>query len=65
MTNVRAEFYPHRRKLDGSFDSICLNCLATIFTSRSETELEEHEKEHVCYKFVSEDRLMTGGRLPF
>ena len=65
MTNTRTEFYPHRHKLDGSFDSICLNCLATIFTSNNETELEAHEKEHVCHKFVSDDRLMKDSRLPF
>ena len=53
MTSLRPEFYPHRRKLDGSFDSICLNCLATIATSTDETELEAREKEHVCSKYLS------------
>jgi hypothetical protein len=64
MTSLRPVFYPHRRKLDGSFDSICLNCLATIATSSDETELENSEKEHVCSKTFSEQRL-TAGRLPF
>jgi hypothetical protein len=64
MTNLRPESYPHRRKLDGSFDFICLKCLATIATSSDETEREAHEKEHVCSIFFPEDRVKTA-RLPF
>jgi hypothetical protein len=64
MNSLRPQFYPHRRKLDGSLDSICLNCLATIATSSDETELEAREKEHVCSKIFPEERLMAG-RLPF
>ena len=40
--------YPHRRNRDGSFDSICLICLATVAAGRSEPELVELEKVHVC-----------------
>ena len=48
MAPSRAPFYPHRRKSDGSFDSICLNCLLTIASSCDEQELVAAEKVHVC-----------------
>jgi hypothetical protein len=48
MIDRRPAFYPHRRKLDGSFDSICLNCLATVANSADESELDEFDSLHVC-----------------
>jgi hypothetical protein len=63
MNNLRPESYPHRRKLDGSLDFICLNCLATIAKSSDEAELEAREKEHVCAIFFPEYRAKTV-RLP-
>lgn len=48
MALSREPFYPHRRKSDGSFDSICMNCLLTIASSRDEQELVAAEKVHVC-----------------
>ena len=47
MTDLRESFFPHRRKLDGSYDFICLNCLATI-GSETQEELERRDKEHIC-----------------
>jgi hypothetical protein len=41
-------FFPHRRNRDGSFDSICLKCLLTIASSRTEADLAKHDKHHVC-----------------
>lgn len=40
--------YPHRRNEEGSYDSICRNCFATVVRAKSESELAEHEKAHVC-----------------
>ena len=48
MLNRLAVFYPHRRNRDGSFDSICLNCFATLATARTEPELLVYEEMHVC-----------------
>jgi hypothetical protein len=48
MTYTSEPFYPHRRNKDGSFSSVCLNCLGTVGTSMIETELAEHDKKHVC-----------------
>jgi hypothetical protein len=38
----------HRRKEDGSHDSICLGCLATITSQGMEAGLEREEQDHVC-----------------
>jgi hypothetical protein len=40
--------FPHRRNPDGTYDSICVTCFATIGSSRTEEELEIAEKAHVC-----------------
>jgi hypothetical protein len=48
--------YPRRRNPDGSSDSICLTCFATIVNSKSEDELAEHEKAHVCISSVLTER---------
>ena len=40
--------YSHRRNQDGSYDSICPVCSATIARSMAEVELTEYETSHVC-----------------
>ena len=55
MTDLRESFFPHRRKLDGSYDSICLNCLATIGSGTQE-ELVRRDREHVCESSVEMER---------
>jgi hypothetical protein len=52
----RMVFYPHRRNRDGSLDSICITCLVTVATGKSETELGELEKVHVCDPVFLGDR---------
>ena len=48
MAYSREPFFPHRRNRDGSFDSICLDCLLTIASHKAENELVAAEKVHVC-----------------
>jgi hypothetical protein len=48
MAYKPAPFFPHRRNKDGSFDSICLECFATVASHRTEEELKEEDKRHVC-----------------
>jgi hypothetical protein len=43
----RPPFFPHRKNKDGSFDSICLECLATFARANLESELEQHDKAHL------------------
>jgi hypothetical protein len=40
--------YPHRRNRDGSVDSICPRCIATIATAAREADLKCAEAAHVC-----------------
>ena len=39
--------FPHRHNLDGSHDSICVNCFRTVSSMQHEIE-EAIEKKHVC-----------------
>jgi hypothetical protein len=43
--------FPHRQNRDGSFDSICTICFATVATVIGESELARHEEAHICDPF--------------
>jgi len=51
MLSLLKPSFPHRRNADGSHDSICTMCLATVATVKSEGELARHESAHVCEPF--------------
>jgi hypothetical protein len=40
--------YPHRRNNDGTWDSMCKNRFLAIAHGRTESELADSEKTHVC-----------------
>jgi hypothetical protein len=40
--------YTHRKKADGTWDSICMTCYHTAATSSTEPELRETEVMHRC-----------------
>jgi hypothetical protein len=40
--------FAHQDNRDGTHDSICMECLASITTVGSESELSQHESVHVC-----------------
>ena len=48
--------YPHRVNLDGSWDSICTRCFLTIAHCKTEKELAEVERKHVCDSSVLAER---------
>jgi hypothetical protein len=48
MNTQSCSFYVHRSNEDGSYDSICVVCYATVASARDETELNSHEHTHVC-----------------
>ena len=52
MMATAAPLYPHRKKLDGSSNLLCLNCLATI----AEEQEEGGGLRHVCVSWLSEGR---------
>jgi hypothetical protein len=44
----RPPFYPHRENKDGTFDSVCLKCFATVARTSLEIELAQRDKTHIC-----------------
>lgn len=40
--------FPHRRNLDGTIDSICTMCFATVATKGHESDLKAAEDAHLC-----------------
>ena len=40
--------FPHRHNKDGSYDSICTTCLATVASVEKESQLAPLEATHVC-----------------
>ena len=40
--------FPHRHNPDGTYDSICTKCFATVGTSETEENLVEAEAKHTC-----------------
>jgi hypothetical protein len=54
MADKTSVFYPHRANKDGTFDSICLRCFATVARTREEAELVAYDASHVCdYSMLS------------
>lgn len=48
----RISLFPHRQNRDGTYDSICRLCFATVGNGKTEEELEEVEKKHVCERII-------------
>jgi len=48
MLSTASRKFPHRHNVDGSYDSICPVCLATVATVRREEQLQREESVHVC-----------------
>ena len=61
MAGENSGRFSHRIKADGSVDSICLACLATISSDKAGTTVEREEEDHVC-QFAFPSR--RSGRLP-
>jgi hypothetical protein len=48
MARLAGSRFPHRRNADGSYDSICIVCLATVASTLKEERLYFLESAHVC-----------------
>jgi hypothetical protein len=48
----RVQRFPHRRNRDGSYDSICTFCFATVASSGTEEELGEAGAKHICDRVI-------------
>jgi hypothetical protein len=62
MTHRPEPFFPHRQNRDGSFDSICLQCFATVANAMDVAELGSYEKEHVCKDTLLANRSLSRQR---
>ena len=40
--------FAHRSNLDGTMDTMCLRCIATVATVYDEGELLRYEQQHIC-----------------
>jgi len=59
MTYQRAPFFPHRRNPDGSLTSICLTCCAIVASHKTEEELVELDKKHICETTLSQNKASS------
>jgi hypothetical protein len=48
MAKAPRQPFPHRHNADGTHDSICCRCYATIATEHDQDDLLAQEAEHVC-----------------
>jgi len=48
MAKLPRPTFPHRRNPDGTFDSICTKCFATVATKTQESDLQDAEAAHIC-----------------
>jgi hypothetical protein len=55
MANQASATPPHRLKMDGSSDSICLNCLATV-SAKQEPDQSGVALPHICLPSFSARR---------
>ena len=44
--------FVHRANGDGTFDSICRECIATVAAAKREAELEAAEQDHICDSWI-------------
>ena len=54
--------FSHRPQRNGSYDSICTKCFATVARSHNEADLEAEENRHVCDKDVLMRRASDVGQ---
>jgi hypothetical protein len=61
MVDSAAVLYPHRKKMDGSSNVLCLNCLATIAVESDDaTEAIDDAPQHTCGPWLEVAREASG-----
>jgi hypothetical protein len=48
IAGTRRPIFPHKRKVDGRFESFCGVCFSTVASADAESELRVAEDAHVC-----------------
>ena len=59
MPEAQTDPYPRRPNKDGSFDSICPRCFATVATANDAASLDDHNRKHVCEDSVWARMMLT------
>ena len=62
MPLPRDDHFAHRTNRDGTTDSICRYCFATVSTSIWETDLAQAERGHICDPSVVSRLKKAAGR---
>jgi hypothetical protein len=55
MADQAPATHPHRPKMDGSSDLICLNCLATV-AAKHDADQSDVQLHHVCGPYFTAKR---------
>lgn len=64
METDKTAAFTHRPNSDGTVDSICRNCFATVATDVSDAALARRESAHVCDTYQIARFRPQGGLLP-
>jgi hypothetical protein len=64
MQATQIPLFPRRRNLDGSYDSICLTCFATVANTSEVADLDVHDQNHICDPVVLLQRGLVVGSRP-
>jgi hypothetical protein len=56
MLAKSSPIYPHRLNKDGSYTSICPQCLSKVARTNTEAELAAHDNIHKCNPSVLAER---------
>jgi hypothetical protein len=60
MATLDIPLFHRRKNRDGSLDSICTTCFATVASAPTSAELLTHDERHVCDPGVLFDRTNFG-----
>jgi hypothetical protein len=60
MAVSNAVLFPRRQNRDGSLDSICITCFATVASAPTSAELSAYDEKHVCDPEVLFDQANFG-----
>ena len=54
--DLEIPFFPHKLNRDGTYDSICLQCFATVATAPVSSDLDRYDLEHKCDESASREQ---------
>ena len=64
MADIQIPFFPHKLNNDGSYQSICLTCFATVGYASKVEDLDDYDRNHVCKPIALQRRGLVAGPRP-